>query len=375
MSSFVVFNDVEWKPPVKTTLLTAPVVKIKVEFPDDDLKEMVDKQRKAFDAEFKKFDAEFNKLGQQKIKTVQEAITWTEKRVAEKKTPNERKEVVETANKMLKQAFDVFQLEIAKLAQKWFDAAVEKSYQVMKMKIVKARAKAIAKIVVIVLLTLTVAALSIAATVATGGAAAPLVIGALVVGIKAAWSVYKTIDKEWVNAQKQMAVVQKDVDTLKAATGKLETARREATTGATGTRDKLKALTAAISGKMVDLDKHVGQLDKFIFQASQALKKQNDELNKISDQFNKSGDQALTKQANELMLNIMRSLGALRAMDDVKTQAKEIKAAWDREQKLDLGRLDAPLKKVNEAAPFLIQVGTLGKQVFSASEKLAKALK
>ena len=374
MGNFVVFNNLDWVPPVKSQLLTAPKVKISVLFPDDDLKEMVDKQRKAFDEEFKKFDAEFNKLGTSKIKAIQDAINWTEERIKQKPKA-ERQAVADTANKMLASAFLTFQDEIRALAQLHFDKSVEKSCSVMKMKLVKAKAKAIAKITIVVLLTLTAAALAIAATVATGGVAAPVIIGAIVAGASALWSAYKTVGAGWASASNQMKVIAKDTETLKAAAGKLQELKALGSTGDKKALDGFEKLKALLSGKMVDLAKHVGQLYKYIFEVSKAIDKQNADMVSLTKRINESGDSKLRAQANTLSRKLMASIGALRAMGDVKDEAAKVKSAWDATKTIDLGKFELALRRVDEAAPFIIEVAQSGKALFDGAKGLAAALK
>ncbi len=86
MTNLVIFNDVEWKPPIRSELLKPPVVKLSVRFPGTDLEDMTDKHRKSFDKHFKGFDTKFDALGKAKIKEIQEAVDHTEKRLREKQT-------------------------------------------------------------------------------------------------------------------------------------------------------------------------------------------------------------------------------------------------------------------------------------------------
>jgi len=373
MGNFVVFNNVDWAPPVKSQLLTPPKLKISVSFPDDDLKQMVDKQRKAFDEEFKKFDADFHKLASFKIRAVQDAIDWTEERIKQK-PKDERQAVADTANKLLTNAFLTFQDEIQSLAQRHFDKSVEKSYSVMKMKLVKAKAKAIAKIAIIVLLTLTAAGLAVAATVVTGGAAAPVIIGAIVAGASALWSVYKTVQSGWANASNQMKVISKDTETLKTAAGKLQELKALQSTGDKKALDGFAKMKALLDGKMVDFTKHVGQLDKYIFEVSQGIDKQNKEMAGLMKRINESGDAKLRAQANTLSRQLMESIGALRAMGDVSAEAARVKSAWDATQTVDLGKFEVALRKVNDAAPFIVDVAKGGKALFDGAKGLAAAL-
>ncbi len=388
MANFIVFNKVEWKPPIRSKLLTAPKLKLDVSFSDHDLKEMVGKQRAAFDKSFKAFDAKFYKLASEKIKAVQAAVDWTEERIVKKATKKAREEVLNTANKLLAQGFKTFESEIRTLARKCYEDAITQSCKAMKLKMTKAKAKCIAKISIIVLLTLTAAGLAlvaagvgVAASVATGGAAVPVIAGAVLAGLGmvatgagALYSSYKTAATGWANSKNQIKIISKDIDTLNKATGKLEELKALATTGSPGKLAKYQKFGAAITGKMVTLDKHVGQLDKYIFTVSKEIKKQNDEMNKLIVKINKSGDKKLQNQANKLSADLMKSIGSLSKMGNVRIEAQQAQKVWESKQTLSLGKLEGTIQELVKAAPFLIAVGKGVKEVGTQAKAVVKAL-
>lgn len=374
MSKFVVFNQLEWKVPLKAELLSPPKIKLDVSFPDTDLKQMVGKQRAAFDKAWKAFEAKFHKLGSTKIKMIQDAIDWTEERIKKKATKKEREEVVNTANKLLEKGFKTFESEIGTLAQKCYEDALAQSCKAMKMKLLKAKAKAIVKITIISLLILTAAGLAIGAAVVTGGATLPVIAGAVVTGLGAAYGVYKVVDKEWASSKNQLKLIKKDVDELNKVTGKLEELKALATTGAPDLLAKLEKVKAVVGGKMSNLGKHVGQLDKYIFKVSKDLEKQNDELNKLTDKINKTGDKKLKQKANKLSADIMKSLGSLHKMGLMKEEAQKATQAWERQQTLDLTGLGRALQAIAGAAPFLKDVANGMKDVVKHAGGLAKAV-
>jgi hypothetical protein len=194
MANVFIFNSLPWNPPVisKKKFLTAPKLTLNVSWSDEDVREMPAKQKTIFTTAFNQlFDTRFNKLGNDRIKAIQDAMDATEAQIESKPTKEAREEVVATANKMLEKAFITFQDEIEALCAACYKEAFEKSLKEMKQKLVKAKAKAVAKIVIVSLLILTAAALAIAASVASGGAAAPLILGAIVTGGSALWKVYK----------------------------------------------------------------------------------------------------------------------------------------------------------------------------------------
>lgn len=386
MANFIVFNKVEWKPPIRSKLLTAPKLKLDVSFSDHDLKEMVGKQRAAFDKSFKAFDAKFHKLASQKIKAVQAGVDWTEGRIVKKATKKEREEVLNTANKLLEKAFKTFESEIRTLAQKCYEDAIRQSCKAMKSKMTKATAKCIVRISIIVLLTLTAAGLAIvaagagiAATVGTGGAAAPLIVvlaalGAVATGAAALYSSYKTVVTGWANSKNQIKIINKDIDKLKGQAKELEKLKALATTGSPEKFTQLKKFSATITGKLVFLDKDVGQLDKYIFKVSKEIKKQNDEMTKLAAKINKSGDKKLQKKANKLSADLMKSIGSLREMDDVRTEAQKVQKVWESKQTLSFGKLEGAIQKLVKAGPFLIEVGKGLKEIGTQASAVVKVL-
>ncbi len=376
MTSLVIFNDVEWKPPIKSELLKAPLVKLSVSFPGSDLDEMTDKHRKSFDKHFKGFDAKFDALGKSKIKEIQEAVSDTEQRLREKKTKQTPEQVVETANKLLAQAFKVFEQQIQKLAQDCYEEALAKAYADMKMRLVKARAKAVAKIVVISLLILTAAALTIAASAVTGGAATPIIIGAVLTGGAALWKVYKEVRGGWANATNQIKQIQKNIAELEEATKSLKSiGEKQRTLGEAALSDKLKAAKTLLSGKLDGLDKHVGQLDKFVFEAREQLKSQQADLALVLAKARESGDTGLVKKADTLELAIKDSMTALSGMKDVQTEAAKVRAEFAAQKLPELGALDRLVQRVHEAGPYLKKVADGVKEVIDLAQKLSAALK
>lgn len=372
MSDLVIFNNIPWKPPIKSKLLKPPTLQMTLKYSGDDLDDMTKKQRDAFDKAFKKFDSDFNKLGVDKMKEVQSAVEWTEERILEKQ-PKERQAVVDTANKMLQSAFKTFQGQIQALADKHYADALAASYKAMKMKLKKSKAKCIIKIVVISLLILTATGLSIAATVATGGAAAPLVIGVVLAGLKGAHSVYKTCSSNWASASNQIKQIQKDVGQLSKANSSWQKLQEVAAVDPKAA-SKVSKLKVKLNGMMVDIDKSVGQLDKYIFEVGESLKKQNAELQKVADEIAKSNDPKAIKQATSVRLNITKAQQSLRDMENVQKEAKAAKDEWDKKMSLgSIGKIEAPLKKLAGAAPLLMEIGKGLKTVGDAAKKLAKA--
>ncbi len=355
MGTIFIFNKLPWKPPIASKVLTAPVLELNLSYPDDQIKDMPGKQKTVFDTKFKAlFDSKFNAMSQARMKQVQDAVTATEKILQAKKDEKELKETVDTANKMLKQAFEVWQNEIASLCDQCVNAAYEESVKVMKMKLVKAQIKSIAKIVLVAGLILTAAGLAIAASVVTGGALAPLVLGALATGGAALWKAYKVYDSEWATSSNKIKEIETDIASLKKAIEAYK--KTEKTYG--GKLDKVKAFKETIFAPVTDIDKHVGQLDKFIFELQGSLKEQKEKLLGLQKQAQDSKSAEVDAAVKTCIGNIDKATDQLKAITEAKSSVVEIKTAYAAQKIPDYGKLNAVVVKLQGSSSTVQSVGS-----------------
>ena len=148
MGAIIVFNKVKWKPAVTSTMLTTPEVELDLSYPGDAVAKLPKDQRAFFDKKFKAlFDPKFAALKQAKTRQVQDAVKWTEERIAAKPTEADKKQVVATANQLLKQAFDAWQLEVQKACDECVAKAYEESFTAMKLKAAKLAVKSVGKFI------------------------------------------------------------------------------------------------------------------------------------------------------------------------------------------------------------------------------------
>lgn len=338
----VVIDVPAWKVPVvaKKKLLKQPEIAVDIKFDTSDVKEMPDKQFKAFEQAFeKRFTPEFNKMSngwfgdmQKTMDTTEEAIEKLSKEKGGKGDPKKLMEdIVAKANALLVSKCKTWIEMARKLAQKAYDDAYGESIKAMKLKITKAKAKIGVKIAIMVLLTLTAAALTIAASVVTmgaGAAIAPVVLAALGVAGKALLGSATEITKNYDVLANTIAAVETDVKAVIKANAAISAARQKTA----GTFDKLKAFKAYMSADLAALDKHVGQLDKFVAVARDKTLKQIKSLQEMADDLAKA--KAGSPEAAKLetqVLSTQKSLDgafkAMKEMDDVRNSAKEAKEA------------------------------------------------
>jgi len=368
MGQIFVFNKLKWNPPIASKMLKAPELELNLAYPDDQIKPMPDKQRTIFDSKFKGyFDGKFNSTSQARMKQIQDAVKWTEERIAQKPTAKEKTEVVETANQLLKQAFASWQGEIQKLCDECVMKAYEESVKAMKMKLVKAQIKSIAKIVLIAGLVLTAAGLAIAASVVTGGALAPIVIGAIATGATALYKAYKVYDSQWASSSNTIKAIQADIKLLEAAIAKYQKAEKSYA----GTADKAKAFIAGLQAPVQAIDKHVGQLDKYIFEMQQQIKEQNAKLDELNKQ---AKNPEVDKAVKTCQAALDKANDSLKDIGEAKGEAAEIKKSYAAQKIPDYGRLNKLVVAAQSNSGTLQTVGTALKSCFASLKKLGVAV-
>ncbi len=343
-------------------------VGVNLSYPDEHIAPMPGKQRTIFDAKFKgSFDAKFHALSTAKMKQVQDAVKWTEERIPNKQTKEEKLEVVETANKLLKQAFDVWQSEMAKLCDECVLKAYEESVKAMKMKLAKAQFKSICKIVLIAALILTAAGLAIAVAVASHGALAPLIIGAIATGASALYKAYKVYDSEWANSSNKIKEIESDIKNLQAAVEKYKVVEAGG-----GKVDKAKAFVAALQAPVDALDKHVGQLDKYIFEMQQKLKEQNAKLDEMQKKAANSNEVA--EAVKTCKVAILKAQQSLTKITEAGAAAAEVKKAYKAQKVPEFGKLSTVINFASSNSTTISNVGTAISSCFTSLKKLGVAI-
>ena len=365
MGQIYVFNKLKWKPPIASELLTTPELELNLYYPDENIAPMPGKQRTIFDTKFKGyFDAKFHATSTLRMKQIQDAVKWTEERIVQKQTVKEKQEVVDTSNKLLKQAFDSWQGEIQKICDDCVMKAYEDSVKAMKMKLVKAQIKSIAKIVLISLLILTAAGLAIAAAVASHGALAPLILGAIATGAGALWKAYKVYDTEWANSANKIKEIEADIKLLEAAIAKYKTAEK----GYASKIDKAKAFVAGLQAPVSALDKHVGQLDKYIFEMQQNLKEQKAKLAAIQKDSQNNGE--VTSAVKTCERAIDTATESLKKITECSTAAAEVKKAYTSQKIPDYGKLSKVVNFAQSNSGTFSQVGSALSTCMTSLKKL-----
>jgi len=215
-------------------------------------------------------------------------------------------------------------------------------------------------------LILTAAGLAIAATVVTGGALAPIVLGALVTGGTALYKVYKLYDGEWATASNKIKEIQGDITKLEAAIK----AYKKTETLYAGASDKLNAFKAALTAPVSDIDKHVGQLDKFIFDLRNNLKEQNAKCVELEAKIKAASSPEAEASLKAAKASLAKADDTLKAIDEIKSSAAAIKQQYAAAKVPDFGKLNSVVAKLNSNSGTVSQVGSAMKTCFTSLKKI-----
>lgn len=338
----VVIDVPSWKIPVtaKMTYLKQPEIEVSIKFSTEEVKEMPDKQFKAFEAAFEKlFTPEFRKMSEGFFTKMQQSMDKIEAAIDKMKTANSQfrgmqgkiEKTVADANESLKRLCDTWSENAREIAKAAYEKAYEASLRAMESKITKAKAKIAVKITLVVLLTLTAAALSIflgVATIPAGTAIAVVVLTAIKTGSDAIGKSIGEIIKNYDAMGKVITAIEKDTLKIKEANEAILRASKKTA----GNFDKVKAFISYMSSDVESLNKHVGELDKFVAisrdKTIKLIKQLHELADKLADAKKDSREAAkLEKQVLDTQRSIDDTLEALNHIDDVKRAAAEVVAA------------------------------------------------
>lgn len=326
----------------------------------------------------------FEKLAKERAAAIKKAMDDTEKAIA-KKPPTDMKVFLETANKLIQQGIDVWrQVEIVKLAEQCLEkvyAAVEAK---LKKKMNRDKAKCVMKIVVLVLITLAIAAVSIAATVLTGGALAPIVLVAIGTGVGALIASGKTIKKEYDSYQGFLDKVEKDIAEMQKAMDyqiKKETAAKWR---ALGPKEKIKLAIGGVGPIAKSLRKNLADAEGRMLLTRKHMMEALGKANEAQENFDKMSshmDPVVKKAALEGNAEVQKSKRALEkfeekkaAFDKLKTEANAQLALFEKNGEWTGGNVSKLVKFVNDHADTLSFFIDATKGMATAVSKLSKAL-
>jgi chromosome segregation ATPase len=284
--------------------------------------------------------------------------------------------MVDTCNKLLKSAMLTFQAEATRLGEQCLDYALATAEKVMKMKLTKAKLKFAAKIILIATCILIVAAAGVAASVVTGGALAPIIIGGLIAGGTAAWQIYKAANEHWPSLDNTIKAIRADMEAMSTAKDKFEKAindkkkyRQEPTKV-----EQAKLLWAAANASVGNLKKHVGQMDKFIVDLRNKLKADVGKLQELANKAAQIPSQSkdpkvlaaakkLDQEVGRVQMAIDKANSKFDEFQTVKAEAEKLAKAYQEASNTDDSKLAAALTKIQEAKPYIDLMIDAGKSI------------
>ena len=298
-------DDFETKSPDTNIVAKAPAAKVAYEFDiDAELKTDEGKELQGFiTAEFTKKMKEWRTEQQKKF---DEAIKWTvdnykkKKEAATKakeldKFTKEMEQFTETTNKLLQQGIDTMLSQVKTTANDMVKKAIEAVNKKLKRKILLKKVAAVAKIIVYSGIILAAAALSIAATVLTAGAAAPLIVGVIAAAVPAVKKIADTANKAWPSQEKAAATLSSNLSAYMKAYAYEIKKQEDEQIRTLGPKERIKRALNSVSGARKDAIVALKDFETWTNNIKMAVEMMAQKAGGLSEQVDK-----LSKEAGEL---------------------------------------------------------------------------
>ncbi len=332
----------------------------------------------------KLWNAGFAKLCKDREKAIKSAMEGTEKDI-KKKPPANMDGFLSTANKLIQQGVDVWRnVQVVKLAQECMEKVYSAVEAKLKKKLVHKQVRTVLKIVALVLITLAVAAVSIAATVLTGGALAGVVVVAVGTGIGALITSAKTIKKGYDDYKGFLKKIEQDVEDLNKAIAYRKKKIDDASWRKLSVKEKLKNITSMTGGPAKNLRKHLADAEGRLILTRNAMNKAIVEANEAASKFEQLGtidDKNISGEAKAAWVEMKKTQRALEKFtevknrfDQLKTEANKALAELEKNAEWDGGKVSKLVQFAEDhadTANFLF--GAL-KTLATAAKKLQKAV-
>jgi len=305
MTFTIEFTDTFTTKSPDASILSAPSATVKYSFDaDTDIKTDEGKQLQGIIAvEFQKKMAGWKSDQEKKFN---EAIKWTVENYKKKKEAAikanetqkfaaEMEKFAETASQMIKQGILVMQSQVEAAGKEMFKKAIESIAKKAKRAITIKKVVAVLKIVAFVGIIIAVAALSIAATVVTGGAAAPLILGAIMTGLGAAKKIYDTANKAWPTRAKAATALVSAFAAYQTALAYEEKKIEDEKIRDLGPKERLKRVMNSVGGKRKDVIGAIKELEVWGNAIKASIEKLAQETDGMSGDILKLGKSGDTK--------------------------------------------------------------------------------
>jgi hypothetical protein len=367
----------------KGKMFGQPEVKYTLEhtIPDGDSPEEGKMIRAAYQ---KLWEVGMNKLKKTRAAAIKKAMDDTEKAII-KKPPANMDAFIATANKLIQQGVDVFrQVEIVKLAEECLSKVYDAVEKALKKAVVRKQVKTVMKIVVLVLITLAVAAVSIAATVLTGGALAAVVLVSIGTGVGAIIASAKVIKKEYDSYNGTIDKIQKDILELEKAVTYQEKKAGAAAWRKLGPAEKVKLLVGGCGPIIKKMNGHIMEAEGALVLTRKAFNEAVVKANETAAELQKMESHPDTKisaeaakartEAKKAEYQLNKFLVTQEAFAKLKAEAKVLTDRVEKNGEFEGGNISKLVKFAEgkqETVSFLIDAG---KALVTALSKLQKAL-
>jgi hypothetical protein len=325
-----------------TSIVSPPSAEVKYSF-DADVELKTDEGKQLQTLIAVEFQKKMKGWKADQEKKFDDAIKWTVENYKKKKDAaikaNETKKFAdemlkfaETANQLLKQGIQTMLDQVESAAKEIFKKAIDAIAKKMKRAINLKKVVAVCKIIGFTALIIAAAALSIAASVLTMGAAAPLILGAIVTGVTSAKKIYDTANKAWpTRAKAANALASALDDYVKAVTYELKKQVDEQIRSL-GPKERIKRAMNSVSGKRKDVISAIKDLETWGNAIKASIEKLAQQTSGMSDDVLKLGKsgfppdskefKVMTAAEKKLTVALSRQIAENKDLDVLVSQAK-----------------------------------------------------
>jgi phosphate uptake regulator len=342
MSFTIEFNDKFTTKSPDPSILTAPTAEVKYSF-DADVELKTDEGKQLQGIIAVEFQKKMKNWKTEQERKFDEAIKWTVENYKKKKEAaikaqetkkfgEEMEKFAETANQLLKQGIQTMLDQVEVVAKDMFKKAIETIAKKMKRAINLKKLIAVGKIIAFTGLIIVAAALAIAVTVLSHGAAAPLILGAIVTGVGAAKKIYDTANKAWPTRAKAANALANALDEYVKAVAYELKKQVDEQTRSLGPKERIKRAMNSVSGKRKDVISAIKDLETWGNAIKSSIEKMAQQSTGMSDDVMKLGKsgfppdskefKAMTLAEKKLTVALNRQMTENKGLDELIDEAK-----------------------------------------------------
>lgn len=333
----------------------------------------------------KLWNAEILKMKKERGDAIRKAMEDTEKAIT-KKPPADMDTFLKVANSAIEQGLKIWrEVEIVRLAERCIEKVYDAVEKALKKAVTRKKVKTVLKIVVLVLITLAVAAVSIAATVLTGGALAGVVLAAIGTGVGAIIASGKIIKAEYDSYNGVMGKIKKDIEELEKAVSYQEKKATVAVWRKLGPKEKVKLLIGGCGPIMKKMDSHIMEAEgKMILLRKEfhaAVLKANETAGDL-DKMTSIADKGVSEEAKKAWVEAKKAEHTLakfeenhKAFNELKAEAKALIERVEKNGEFEGGKITKLVAYAEGKSETIMFFINAGKALATPISKLMKLVK